>query len=835
MKAVVMAGGEGSRLRPLTSLHPKPLVPILGRPIMEHIILLLKEHGITEIVVTLHYLADTIEGYFGDGRDLGVKIVYSIEDIPQGTAGSVKKAEKHLRDETFLIISGDALTDLDIPKALRFHRENGSLATMILAHVPNPLEFGVVITDEDGRIHRFLEKPSWGEVFSDTVNTGMYILEPDVFNYMQPEKSYDWSQDIFPQLLRENKPLFGYITKGYWCDVGNLTQYREAQYQILNGQTQTGLRHKSTRPGIWVGDGCQIDPSALINPPVFIGDHVTICENAVIGPYTVLGDHDEIGSDAKIERSILWEDVYVGYNSDLNACTVCKKVVVGRDCTIHEGAVIGDNCSIHSGSTVRSGIKLWPDKIIEAGSTVTMSLVWGRQWSGSLFRNMEVAGLANVEITPEFATKLGASFGAHLKRGASVITARDSSRVSRMIKRAIISGLLSVGCEVFDMRSMPAPIVRQTVRGEKAAGGVYVRTSPSDPREMMIELLDSNGINLSKAAERKVEAIFFREDYHRVPPEQVGSIEFAGRSIEQYHEALYRHINTDVFSKQALKVVADFAFSRVGLVYTSVLGHLSCDLISLNAYPEPAKRPRNADERQERLQTLSRMVTALHADIGVVFEHDGERLTLVDRDGYEIKGNDLLATFVTLVTSSIPSALIAVPVNVPSAIDELVQKNGGRVLRAPLSDQALMLSAARSKERVYFAGDDDGGFIFSEFQPAFDGMFAFAKFLEMSIAQGVDLAAQRKKLPTAHLARMQVSCPWETKGKVMRELNRRIGSYERVETIDGIKFYLDGKSWVLIVPDAWDAVFHVFAESSSNEEANELVQQYAQMVQHLQA
>ncbi len=834
MKAVVMAGGEGSRLRPLTTLHPKPLVPILGRPIMEHIILLLKEHGITEIVVTLHYLADTIEGYFGDGRDLGVKIVYSVEDIPLGTAGSVKKAEKHLRDETFLIISGDALTDLDIPKALRFHREKGSLATMILAHVPNPLEFGVVITDESGRIQRFFEKPSWGEVFSDTVNTGMYILEPDVFNYMQPDKSYDWSQDIFPQLLRENKPLYGYIAQEYWCDVGNLIQYREAQYQVLNGQTQTGLRHKSSRPGIWVGEGCQIDPSALIHPPVFIGDHVTICENAVIGPYTVLGDHDEIGPDAKIERSILWEDVYIGYNSSLYACTVCKKATIGRDCTIHEGAVIGDNCSIHSGSTIRSEIKLWPDKIIEAGSTVTMSLVWGRQWSGSLFRAMEVAGLANVEITPEFATKLGASFGAHLKRGASVITARDSYRVSRMIKRAIISGLLSVGCDVFDMRSMPAPIVRQTVRGEKAAGGVYVRTSPSDPREMMIELLDSNGINLSKAAERKVETIFFREDYHRVPPDQVGSIEFAGRSIEQYHQAFYRHINRTSLDQQVLKVVADFAFSRVGLVYTSVLGHLGCDLISLNAYPEPSKRPRNVDERQERLQTLSHMVVSLNADVGVIFEHDGERITLVDRRGGIIEENDLLAIFVILVTRSVPGALIAVPVNSPDVIDQLAQLHGGRVLRSPLNDQALMLSAARSKERVYFAGDDAGGFIFSEFQPAFDGMFAFAKLLEMMTAHRVDLAALRESIPDVHLARMQVRCPWETKGKVMRELNNQIGSYERVETIDGVKYYLDGKSWVLIVPDAWDSVFHVFAESTSTDEANELVQQYARRVEELQ-
>src|SRR5947207_2850198 len=220
MKAVVMAGGEGTRLRPLTSHRPKPLAPVLNKPIMEHIILLLKDHGITEIVVTLHYLADEIEGYFGDGSEWGVKLHYSVEDTPLGTAGSVKQAEDLLRDDTFVIVSGDALTDIDLTKAIEFHTRKESLATIVLSHVPNPLEFGVVITDDEGRIRRFLEKPSWGEVFSDTVNTGMYVLEPSVFDYMEPARPYDWSQDIFPQILREEKPLFGYVMEDYWCELG---------------------------------------------------------------------------------------------------------------------------------------------------------------------------------------------------------------------------------------------------------------------------------------------------------------------------------------------------------------------------------------------------------------------------------------------------------------------------------------------------------------------------------------------------------------------------------------------------------------------------------------
>src|SRR5579862_6974953 len=230
-----MAGGEGSRLRPVTTNRPKPLVPVCNQPIMEHILTLLKRHGITQIVGTLHYLADEIQTHFGDGSDFDVELTYAVEDSPLGTAGSVKNAEDRLKDGTFLIVSGDALTDCDLTKAIEFHRSKKSLATLILARVPTPLEFGVVITGADGKVERFLEKPGWSEVFSDTVNTGMYILEPEIFDYMEPGLPYDWSGDIFPRLLEEGKPMYGYVMEEYWADVGSLTQYREAQEQLLNG------------------------------------------------------------------------------------------------------------------------------------------------------------------------------------------------------------------------------------------------------------------------------------------------------------------------------------------------------------------------------------------------------------------------------------------------------------------------------------------------------------------------------------------------------------------------------------------------------------------------
>ena len=254
MKAVIMAGGKGTRLKPLTCYKPKPMVPIVNRPMMEHIIDLLKKHKFTEVMATLFYLPQVIEDYFGDGRNFGLNMKYFIEETPLGTAGSVRNGADFL-NETFLVISGDALTDIDLEAAIKFHQEKGATATLILTKVDNPLEYGVVITDQDGKIKRFLEKPGWGEVFSDTVNTGIYILEPKIFDYFQAGQVFDFSKELFPLLLASGEPLYGYIASGYWSDIGNLEQYRQAHYDVLTGKVKIAMPGQEIRPGVWVGEG----------------------------------------------------------------------------------------------------------------------------------------------------------------------------------------------------------------------------------------------------------------------------------------------------------------------------------------------------------------------------------------------------------------------------------------------------------------------------------------------------------------------------------------------------------------------------------------------------
>ncbi|HEY3844427.1 MAG TPA: NDP-sugar synthase, partial [Acidimicrobiales bacterium] len=376
MKAVVMAGGEGTRLRPMTANQPKPLLPVANRPIMEHVLRLLRRHGFTDTVVTVQFLAALIRNYFGDGEDFGMNLQYATEEMPLGTAGSVKNAEDALRDEPFLVISGDALTDIDLTAMVRFHKEQGALVTVGLTRVPDPLEFGIVIADEDGRIQRFLEKPTWGQVFSDTVNTGIYVMEPEVLAEVPPGESVDWSSDVFPALLKRGAPLFGYISDGYWEDVGTHESYLKAQADVLAGRVQADIAGFEVSPRVWVAEGAEVDPEAVLTGPLCIGDYAKIEAGANLREYTVVGNNVVVKEGAFLHRAVVHNNVYVGQGVTLRGCVIGKNTDVMRLARIEESAVVGDECVIEPEAYLSASVKVYPFKTIEAGAVVNNSVIW---------------------------------------------------------------------------------------------------------------------------------------------------------------------------------------------------------------------------------------------------------------------------------------------------------------------------------------------------------------------------------------------------------------------------------------------------------------------------
>src|SRR5664280_1834792 len=305
MKAVVMAGGEGTRLRPTTANQPKPLLPVVNKPIMEHVLRLLRRHGFGETVVTVQFLAALIRNYFGDGEELGMTLRYATEHTPLGTAGSVRNAAEVLAGEPFLVISGDALTDIDLTDMVKFHRQRGAAVTIGLKSVSDPLEFGIVITGADGRIERFLEKPTWGQVFSDTVNTGIYVMEPDVLCSVAAGEVVDWSADVFPALLAAGAPLYGYVTDGYWEDVGTHESYLRAQADVLNRKVDVDIDAFEVSPGVWIGEGAEVHPDAVLKGPLFIGDYAKVEAGAELREYTVLGNNVVVKGRAFLHRAVV--------------------------------------------------------------------------------------------------------------------------------------------------------------------------------------------------------------------------------------------------------------------------------------------------------------------------------------------------------------------------------------------------------------------------------------------------------------------------------------------------------------------------------------------------
>ncbi|HEY1655381.1 MAG TPA: sugar phosphate nucleotidyltransferase [Candidatus Tumulicola sp.] len=830
MKAVVMAGGEGSRLRPLTTTRPKPLAPVANKPVMHHIVDLLRRHGITDVVATLHYLADEIENYFGDGSDMGISMAYVVEDTPLGTAGAIKLAQPLLGSERFVIVSGDALTDIDLTELIAYHERNGASATIALQRVSNPLEFGVVVTDERGRITRFLEKPSWGEVFSDTINTGIYVLEPEIFDYMESGKNYDFSRDLFPLILRDGKPLFGHVTGAYWSDIGNLQQYVQANYDALAGSVHVEIPGNEIRPGVWVGEESRISPDAHVHGPVSVGRNVTIEAGAVVEELTVVGASSIVAPNARLHRSITWEDVYVGEGASLTGCTLADRVIVKDRVTILEGAVIGRASTLGSGSTVPSNIKLWPDKAVAAGSIVSMSLIYGIKWPGSLFGADGVSGLANIEITPEFTLKLGQALGSVLRPGQTVLTSRDAHPASRLNNRCIIAGLLSVGINVQDLREVPTPVSRHAVRAFGDAG-VHTGISPSDPDRFLIEFFDHHGVNVDKNTERKLENIFFREDFRRTPMESVGLLSFPERSIEGYSNDFLASLAPHAMSTAGMRVVIDYAYGNASLILPRILSNLGVEMVALNAFFDNAKVLTFARNRARHLEQLGNVTTSLGATLGILLDQHGEALALVDDRGRPIEKGRLLALVTMLVAGSVPHARIAVPVMAPRAIEAIADSLGATVVRTRSDRRSLMAFAADEGKALAFAGGANYELIFPEFQPAFDSLYAAAKIMELIAGQGAALSAIVDELPHWHLASRRDHCPWERKGAIMRRLLGETDG-EQVELTDGIRLGREG-GWVLVLPDASEPQFNVFAEGRSEEEARRYADEIADRIQEL--
>ena len=829
MKAVVMAGGEGTRLRPLTSMRPKPMVPIVNQPVMEHILGLVKHHGITEVVATLAFMPQVIEDYFGDGDEWGIEISYAVEETPLGTAGSVRNAAAVL-DETFLVISGDALTDIDLTEVIEFHKAKGGVVTIALKRVPDPLEYGVVITGEDGKVERFLEKPSWGQVFSDTINTGIYVMDPVVFEHIPEGRPFDFSSELFPLLMENGYDLYGCVVDGYWADVGSLANYIEVHRDILDGKAMLYIPGARTKDDVWVGPGADIHPSVRISSKVIIGANTKVRAGARLGPYTIVGDNCLIGMDAEIEHATIWNDSFIGARAHVRGAVLCHIVDIRAAARVEQGAVIGDESTVGHGASVANDVQVYPYKRIEAGALVSSSIIWESRGVRALFGEDGISGLVNIDVTPELAMRAAQAYGTLLAGRAHVVVSRDASGAARMMKRAVIAGLNATGCHVRDLRVASPAVTRFTTRDTRASGGIHVCAADNDPQSLEIHFYDARGIDLSSGLEKKLERLYFRQEFRRAFFEEIGEILYPPRALEYYNTGLTLALDAAGPVRRSFKVVADMGLSPASFVLPALAASWGIDLISLRAYVD-SERPRvGPAERDSQLEQLSRSVDVFQAGLGISMDSTAERVTLVTGSGRVLDHDTALHAMVwlwchTKVLEDGGSG-VAVPVTASSVIERIGQECGREVRRTGTSRRSL--SGAALEPGIGFAGSRRGGYVFSSFLAAYDAVMSFGMILRMLDQQGMSLDEVVDQLPDFHLRHEAVFCPFDRKGAVMRVM-AAYGQVRQADQVEGVRI-ATADGWALVLPHTSEAIVHVYAEGSNSLGADTTLARYVAMV-----
>lgn len=823
-----MAGGEGTRLRPLTSLKPKPMVPIFNQPVMEHILGLIKHHGITQVVATLAFMPQVIENYFGDGDEWGLELSYAHEETPLGTAGSVKNAQDLIGDESFVVISGDALTDIDLTEVIRFHKEKGGPVTIALKRVPEPLDFGVVITDADGRVERFLEKPTWGQVFSDTINTGIYVMEPEVFDYIPADEPFDFSSQLFPLLMEKGFDLYGCAVDGYWCDVGSTESYMQAHREILEGDAMVYIPGVSARDGLWVGEGAQIDPDATIGKHVVIGRNVTIRAGARVGDFVVLGDNCVIGNNAVVSHSILWGDTFIGKQAQVNGALLCRRVDVRARAHVDPGAVIGDEVTIGQSAHVGTGVEIYPYKRVEPAALLNESLIWQSIGAKSLFGDHGISGLVGIDISPELGLRAAQAFGSLLPKGSHVIVSRDTSRASRMVKRAMVAGLNSAGCHVRDLRVASSAINRFTTRDTRCMGGIHVAQSPSDPQVLDIQFYDKSGLDIAPWEEKKVERLYFRGEFRRAFLDEVGDIIYPPRAIEYYSAGLQYAIEQRGLSDNWLKVVADMAFGVTSIVVPQVVEKWHVDLVSLNPFSDAERTMVTLPGEHDSVEPLRRAIEMFQADLGVRFDPGGERITLMAPSGRILDGDTALHAVVELWCRSYRGTLpIAVPLNSSQVVERIAAEFGRDVLRPGRSRRSLASLAL--KGLAGFAGSATGGYIFPDFLAASDAVMSMGMITRMLASDGRTLDEIVDSLPPFYKRTIGVFCPVDRKGAVMRVVTDATAGCD-VDLTEGVRIHLEG-GWALILPHSSEPLVTIYAEGVDDIAADQIASEWQQIVE----
>lgn len=693
MKAVILAGGEGSRLRPLTCTVPKPMARIFGKPIIEYIFDMLSGYGVTEAAVTLGYMPHIIEEAYANGYKK-LKLGFYREEEPLGTAGSVKAAARGF-NEPFYVVSGDAMFDFDLKKIMDYHKASGAKITIVATAKSDPREYGVVKVGKDNRVLGFVEKPSWSQAVSNLANTGIYIVNPECLELIPDGKSYDFAKDLFPLMLERNMPIYCYNTDGYWCDVGNISAYLECHNDIF--EKRMSCRLPEIAEGIYSVHSLPHGDYS-ITPPVYIGKNVQIGSGASIGPYAVIDDNTSIGRSAKIRYSAVLENCCISDNTALTGALVCSGAALKKNARMFENSVAGSGSVVGENSVIRQNVLVWPGKVIGKETVVTDNVKYGNVRADIISDN-GVTEECGRRLNAETCVRLGMSIGS-LPECKKCGVATDGTRVAKVLKSALTAGIIASGATVYDFGESFEAQMNHGMSLCDCDIGLFIASAQNKE----IRICDKNGLPLTRAKERSIENFFAKNEFREAEELEVGEIidvsdmnrNYKHELLKQTPWALY---NVSAFVQSDNKTVAD--------TVSSVLKKLGCNF------------------SEELIFTV---------------DYSGSEVTAVS-DGKYYDRNTLVA--VCCFDELKKGNNVSVPYSMPDYFDSLSENTAGRVYRylsapADVSDYEARVIA--SKQRFVR-----------------DGLFLIVKLLSIMEERSCTLEELAAEIPEKHFVVKTVS------------------------------------------------------------------------------
>jgi len=770
MLAIIMAGGEGARLRPLTCDRPKPMAPLAGKPVMEYALSLLRKHHVEKAAVTLKYLPENIRAYFGDGRRFGMELSYYVEKEALGTAGGVAQARDFLT-ETFVVLSGDGITDCDLTRALESHKASGAKATIVLTRVEEPLEYGVVCVDDQGCVKRFVEKPEWSQVTGDLVNTGIYILEPAVLDMIPREGSYDFGKDLFPKLLSSGEKIHTFLWEGYWCDIGDIAAYRRACCDLLSGAVHLSA---APRPNTIVRmSGARIDASARLEAPCYIGRNVYIGPRAHIGAYTILEDGCAIGAGSSVKRSVLWKGVRIGENCEVRGSVIMENAGMEAECRAFEGSVLGSGSVAGERSLLRPDCRIWPGKRLPGDTEWTGRLVWG----GSEALRFQEGALCIQEPAQAFSVMQAWCAAAD---PASVLLSRDASAASQACYLSALSALLAQGVQVYEAGKCTIPEARRALWNFGADGAAHISF------EHGIRLWNGDGVEPGGGIRRSLLNHLRRGDGERPftrimhPPVSAGRCDLSYLGWVTQDREHIRQANAAVYCADAqLLSLAERAFEKAGC--------------------------------QVRAEWEEEMMEMAPGEIGVWLEENGESVRFLDENGMLTESeSQLVPLWVQLADGcrQIPASQ-----QCTRAAEDMARAFDGEILRL-CGERSQWMRGLMEHSRDAFLCH-------------FDGIYLALRFIDRLRREGLTLQQWRQNVPKVFRKSRVVRLDPAHRGRAMRALLESPAGAKLDEALS----CHEERAWAWICPSDIRGECRVIGESYQYEAARELCDIYCAALQ----